>query len=75
MDIVTRERLPKEMLLRLVLVHGVVTPDPTGVLPGRGCYVKKDASAVEAALRKNLFARVFHRALTEEEVAAVKGAL
>ena len=75
MDILNRERLPKEKLLRLVLVHGVVTPDPDFDKPGRGVYIRKDPKAFETALAKSLFNRAFHRPLTQEEIIAVREAL
>jgi len=57
---VTRERLPKEAMLRFVLSpDGVVTPDLAERLPGRGVWVQAERAAVETAARKGAFARGF----------------
>ena len=38
---------------------GVVAPDFSGKLPGRGAWVRARRSAVEAAVKRRLFARAF----------------
>lgn len=56
--IVTRETLPKPLLVRFaVSPGGVVTPDIDERLPGRGIWVKADRAAIEAAARRRLFSR------------------
>ncbi len=75
MDIASRERFPKEELLRIVVCAGVVTPDTRGNLPGRGVYIKKDAASLELAVKRKALERAFHRPLTEEEKTAILEAL
>lgn len=62
---VTRERLPKEAMLRFVLSpEGVVTPDLAERLPGRGVWLKADAGVVDLAAKKGAFARGFKGQVT-----------
>ena len=47
---VTREKLPKNELLRIVRTkEGNVIVDVTGKMNGRGAYIKKDLSVLEKA--------------------------
>ncbi len=49
---------PKEELIRFVLCPlGVVTPDLSEKLPGRGIWVSAKSSALLEAINKNLFSR------------------
>jgi len=58
--LVTRERLPKEVMIRFVQgPEGDVVPDLAAKLPGRGAWVVADRAAIEAAAKKGLFARAF----------------
>ena len=75
LDVASRTRYPKEELLRIAMVQGVVTPDLAGNLPGRGIYLRKDAASLETALKKKAFERAFRRPLTLEEIEAIKEAL
>lgn len=50
--IVTKERLPKQELIRIVKFDGEVTVDETGKKNGKGCYIKKDLSVLNLA-KKN----------------------
>ena len=74
-DIASRKPFPKEELLRLVCVAGTVTVDKAGNMPGRGYYLHKDVASLEVALRKHVFERLFHRTLTDGEIASIKEAL
>jgi len=47
--VVTREKLPKKELLRIVKFENVVSVDPTGKQNGKGCYIKKDKTVLETA--------------------------
>ena len=52
--IVTREKLPKSELLRIVRTpEGKVEIDITGKMNGRGAYLKKDLSVLERARNRN----------------------
>lgn len=50
--IVTKEKLPKQELIRIVKFEGIVTIDETGKKNGKGCYIKKDLSVLNLA-KKN----------------------
>ena len=57
-DIVSGQVMPEEAMIRFVPgPDGTVTPDLARKLPGRGLWVAADRASVEAAARKNLFAR------------------
>lgn len=57
-DIVSGEVMAEEALIRFVPgPDGVVVPDLARKLPGRGIWVAADRASVEAAVKKNLFAR------------------
>lgn len=65
---VTRERLPKEDMLRFVLSpDNVVTPDIAARLPGRGVWVTSERRHVDTAAAKGAFARGFKSAVTVPE--------
>lgn len=64
--IVTREKLPKQELLRIVKTDGVVSVDETGKKNGRGCYIKKDLSVLEEAKKKGTIARALETEIDEE---------
>ena len=49
--IVTREKLPKGQLVRVVRTpEGTVVIDTTGRTNGRGAYLKKDLQVIEKAM-------------------------
>ncbi len=53
--VVTKERLPKKELIRVVRTQDGVVIDLTGKLNGRGAYIKKDANVInKAKLGKHL---------------------
>ncbi|WP_325050762.1 YlxR family protein [Actinomadura spongiicola] len=52
-----RVRSVKSDLLRLVVVEGVLVPDPRGRLPGRGAYLHPDPACLELAERRRAFPR------------------
>ena len=58
--VVTREKLPKGELLRIVrTTDGTIVADVTGKINGRGAYIKKDSEVLLLA-KKN---KVLERAL------------
>lgn len=60
--IATGESLPKAGLVRFVVApDGRVVPDILGRLPGRGLWVLSDRAALEAAVKRKLFARAAGR--------------
>lgn len=56
--VVTREKLPKNELIRIVKTESGVIVDPTGKVNGHGCYLKKDSSVFEDAKKKKILNRV-----------------
>ena len=52
MCIVTRERLPKMELIRVVKTDDGVIVDETGKVNGHGVYLKRDASVIELAKKR-----------------------
>ncbi|MQA85521.1 MAG: DUF448 domain-containing protein [Streptosporangiales bacterium] len=56
-----RVRAAKSDLLHLVVVEGVVVPDPRGRLPGRGASLHPDLGCLQLAERRRAFPRAFRR--------------
>ncbi len=60
---VTRERFPKQELLRIVKTpEGEIKVDTTGKLNGHGAYIKKDLTVLEKAKKT----KVLEKALETE---------
>lgn len=57
--IVTREKLPKKELLRVVKFGDNISVDESGKANGKGCYLKRDKSVVMEAKTKKVLNRVF----------------
>ncbi len=56
--VVTREKLPKQELLRIVRTpSGEVVVDETGKMNGRGAYIKRDVLVLEQAKKKKVLER------------------
>ena len=62
---------PKNELIRIVLINGRLAADPENRLPGRGCYVCRDAKCVSQAAEKNFFSRSFKKSFSKEELACI----
>lgn len=58
MCVVTREKLPKMELLRIVMTDNGIVVDETGKVNGHGCYIKKDLEVLEIAKNKKILDRV-----------------
>jgi predicted RNA-binding protein YlxR (DUF448 family) len=56
-----RQRASRTDLLRVVVIEGVIVPDPGGWLPGRGAHLHRDPECLDLADRR----RTFHRALRQ----------
>ena len=57
--VVTKERLPKGELLRIVKTpEGNVMADISGKLNGRGAYIKKDISVLDKAKKTKILDRL-----------------
>lgn len=58
--IVSHDSLPDAKLIRFALApDGSVVPDVAAKLPGRGAWVRADRASVDAAAKKQMFARAF----------------
>lgn len=56
--VVTREKLPKGELLRIVrTTDGTIVADETGKINGRGAYIKKDSDVLLLAKRNKALER------------------
>ena len=52
--VITKERLPKGELVRVVRTpEGEIVVDTVGKVNGRGVYLKKDISVIDKAIKKN----------------------
>ena len=64
--VVTREKLPKMELLRIVKNNeGVVMADLTGKLNGRGAYIKKDIVVLEKAIKSKILEKVLETTISD----------
>lgn len=66
MCIVTREKLPKKDLIRVVNYENNITVDLTGKLNGKGCYLKKDIEVINTAKKRKILNTVFSLDVKEE---------
>ena len=56
--VVTREKLPKGELLRIVkTTDGSVVADISGKINGRGAYIKKDIDVLDKAIKSKILER------------------
>ena len=56
--VVTREKLPKAELLRIVkTTDGNVIGDVSGKINGRGAYIKKDIEVLDKAIKSKVLER------------------
>ena len=63
--VVTREKLPKKDLLRIVKFDGVVSVDATGKQNGKGCYIKKDRDTLLKAKKSKILDRVLETTIED----------
>ena len=66
MCVVTREKLPKQELIRVVTFEGKTFVDVTGKHNGKGCYLKKDASVINEARKKKVLNHIFETEVSDE---------
>ena len=65
--VVTREKLPKNELLRIVRTpEGKVIVDTTGKANGRGAYIKKDLAVLEQAKKSKALERQLEVEITDD---------
>lgn len=64
--IVTKEKLPKKDLLRIVKdKEGNISVDITGKMNGRGAYIKKDIEVLEKAKDKKILSKALEIEIPE----------
>ena len=59
MCVVTKEKLPKKELIRIVNYENEIKIDVTGKLNGKGCYLKKDSEVINKAKNIKVLNQVF----------------
>ena len=71
--IITKEKLPKNELLRVVRTpDGNVVVDTTGKVNGRGAYIKKDLEVLEKAKKSKALARCLEVEISESVYESIK---
>ena len=74
--VATQEQCPKKELLRIVKTpQGTVEVDLTGKLNGRGAYLKRDAAALELAIKRQSLKRALECEIPEEVYARIREVL
>lgn len=66
MCIVTREKLPKKELIRVVKFNDEIKIDLTGKLNGKGCYLKRDIEVIKNAQKRKILNSVFDLEVSKE---------
>ena len=64
--VVTKEKLPKMELIRIVNTEDGIIIDESGKVNGHGCYLKKDASVFETAKSKKILNKVLETEVPDE---------
>ena len=71
--VVTREKLPKSELLRIVrTTDGSVIADVSGKVNGRGAYIKKDIAVLEKAKKSKILERHLETTISDEVYEEIK---
>ena len=67
MCVVTREKLPKKELIRVVRnKEGQVFVDSSGKLNGKGAYLKKDIEVINKAQKSKILDRMLEVSIPDE---------
>ena len=65
--VVTKEKLPKQELLRIVkTTDGMILGDVSGKINGRGAYIKKDIAVLEKAIKNKVLERQLETTISDE---------
>ena len=65
--VVTREKLPKQELLRIVkTTDGMILGDVSGKINGRGAYIKKDIAVLEKAIKSKVLERQLETTISDD---------
>ena len=70
--VVTKEKLPKKELIRIVKTDDGVIADETGKVNGHGCYIKRDLSVLELARDKKILESILETEITDEVYENIK---
>ena len=71
--VVTKEKLPKGELLRIVKTpDGKIVPDTSGKINGRGAYIKKDVDVLEKAIKSKVLERYFEVEISSDIYGEIK---
>ena len=64
--VVTREKLPKQELLRIVkTTDGKILGDVSGKINGRGAYIKKDIVVLDKAIKSKVLERQLETTISD----------
>ena len=67
MCVVTRERFPKQELIRVVVnKDGIVTVDETGKQNGKGAYIKRDKDVLNKAICNKILDRTLGVTISDD---------
>lgn len=65
--VVTREKLPKHELLRIVkTTDGSIVADISGKINGRGAYIKRDIDVLEKSIKSKILERQLEATISDE---------
>ncbi len=64
---VTKERLPKHMLIRISISEGKLVVDTKGKVRSRGVNIKPNLEILRKAIQQNIFKRVYNMTFTKED--------
>ena len=65
--VVTREKLPKQELLRIVkTTDGKILGDVSGKINGRGAYIKKDIAVLDKAIKNKILEKQLETTISDE---------
>ena len=71
--VVTREKLPKQELLRIVkTTDDAVIADVSGKVNGRGAYIKKDIEVLEKAIKSKILERQLETTISDDVYEEIK---
>ena len=74
--VVTKEKLPKQELLRIVRTpEGSVMIDEGGKMNGRGAYIKRDVQVLEQARKKKVLERHLECSIDDSVYEEIKSVL
>ncbi|MDD2409444.1 MAG: YlxR family protein [Bacilli bacterium] len=66
MCVVTKEKLPKKDLIRIVKYNNEVFVDANGKQNGKGCYLKKDIEVINKAQKTKILDKILETNINEE---------